>query len=95
MSSHFASCAKQYNTPRIACKYEANFMNKAAYLQVFRDVVVLSQIKFISEGKMPEFYDYLEDTTEAEEELALVEAVLEDWTAKGIVDDVYFNEEGA
>ena len=44
---------------------------------------------------MPEFYDYLEDTTEAEEELALVEAVLEDWTAKGIIDDVYFNEEGA
>ena len=40
---------------------------------------------------MPEFYDYLEDTTEAEEELALVEAVLEDWTTKGLID----NEEGA
>ena len=40
---------------------------------------------------MPEFYDYLEDTTEAEAELALVEAVLEDWTTKGLID----NEEGA
>lgn len=40
---------------------------------------------------MPEFYDYLEDTIQAEEELALVEAVLEDWTTKGLID----NEEGA
>ena len=39
---------------------------------------------------MPEFYDYLEDV-QAEEELALVEAVLEDWTSKGLID----NEEGA
>ena len=36
---------------------------------------------------MPEFYDYLEDTTEAEAELALVEAVLEDWTTKGLIDN--------
>ena len=38
---------------------------------------------------MPEFYDYLEDTIQAEEELALVEAVLEDWTSKGMVDIVF------
>ena len=36
---------------------------------------------------MPEFYDYLEDTTEAEEELALVEAVLEDWTLRGLLEE--------
>ena len=38
---------------------------------------------------MPEFYDSLEDTIQAEEELALVEAVLEDWTSKGMVDIVF------
>ena len=61
-------------------------MNKIACLQVFRSMVFLSQIKS-QEGEMPEFYDYLEDTIQAEEELALVEAVLEDWTTKGLIDN--------
>ena len=45
---------------------------------------------------MPDFYDISTgDYTQDDSDLALLEAVLEDWTAKGIVDDVYFNEEGA
>ena len=36
---------------------------------------------------MPEFYDYLGDYTQEDSDLALLEAVLEDWTLRGLLEE--------